>query len=176
MTDKGSYAHGTLPGLAQLFKEVNSVGDIQKEIVSPEKFERSLFFQSPIPVGWAVKQFKLQQELIEQLNVTIENLEQSLEDREPYYAQEYAKAKVTIEQKDAEIERLQKAAMYWNNRVDKDTQWIISADEENKILREALEQITRYRYGSALVYVTHIKGIAEQALSQLTPIKGESNE
>jgi hypothetical protein len=79
MTDKGSYARGTLTGLAQLFKEVNSVGDIQKEIASVEEFEKTLTFQYPIPVSWAIWKYKALHELIEQKDAEIKDLREACE-------------------------------------------------------------------------------------------------
>jgi chromosome segregation ATPase len=138
--------------------------------------ERLKAFHERLEIYEEVEMWLLhQQELIDQLQGEIK---EALEDRDKFRqmfheaAKDFANALAQVNQKDAEIKRLR---VQWelgaSLRLENDQQ-----AEEIWKLREALEQITRYRYGSALVYVTHIKGIAEHALSQFTPIKGESNE
>jgi hypothetical protein len=80
-----------------------NMSDVQKEIASVEEFEKTLTFESPIPVSWAVWKYKAQQELIERLQerefnhypIVIHDLESRI------FAQQDL-----IAQKDAEIARL----------------------------------------------------------------------
>jgi hypothetical protein len=179
MTDtKGSYAHGTLPGLAQLFKEVNSVGDIQKEIkealekatpgpwirmgarVYPRESNR--YAEDEICWGNSIPNAHLfanaptwilhQQELIEQLRTEI------LDQRKLFHDNAYRLAKLS---EDAYIRELR-------DQVEQQA-------EENKQLKEALEfYADEYNYIPVDDYFPSIdKDRGERAKEALSSIGGK---